>query len=100
MGDSGDDRAEDDGCNRHLDELDEPVPHRLDPVILAELRRKPADDDTKYDCHEHLDIENLVNWLFLLRSHRSRHRISSLISSCLRFPRHLYFLFCGGKSVQ
>ena len=60
MGDAGDDRAEDDRRDRHLDELDEAVAERLHPVLRGGVRRQPAEQRAQRNGREHLDIEVAV----------------------------------------
>ena len=44
----------------HLDELDEAVAERLDPVVGRKRRPQPADERTEHDGDQHLNVENLV----------------------------------------
>ena len=60
MGDAGDDGAEDDGRYHHLDQLDEAVAERLDPITCRVSRLKPAEQRADQDRNQHLDIQNLV----------------------------------------
>ena len=53
-------RAEDDRRDHHLDQLDEAVTERLDPVVGCNTRPKPADQGAKHDRNQHLNIKNLV----------------------------------------
>ena len=65
MRDAGDHRAEDDRRDHHLDQLDEAVAERLDPVIRRICRLKPAENRAEQDRDQHLDIENFVPGLLL-----------------------------------
>ena len=65
MRNAGDHRAEDDRRDHHLDQLDEAVAERLDPVIRRICRLKPAENRAEQDRDQHLDIENFVPGLFL-----------------------------------
>ena len=53
-------RAEDDRCNHHADQLDEAVAERLDPVIPGEIWKQPADECTKHDGDQDLDVQNPI----------------------------------------
>ena len=64
MGDARDDGAEDDRRDDHLDELDEAVAHRLDPVALRVLGREPPEEHAENDGDQHLDVEQFVPRLF------------------------------------
>ena len=46
--------------DHHLDELDEAVAQRLDPIALGDARRKPAEQEAQHDGGEHLHVEQLV----------------------------------------
>src|SRR5581483_2323197 len=52
--------AEDDRRDHHLDQLDEAVTERLDPVIGGKRRPQPADHDPEHDREQNLDIKNFV----------------------------------------
>ena len=56
MSDAGDDGAEDDRRDHHLDQLDEAVAERLDPVVGGKGRPQPADDGAEHNCYQHLHI--------------------------------------------
>ena len=60
MRDARDHRAEDDRRDHHLDQLDEAVAERLDPVVGREIGPQPADHDTEHDGDQHLNIKDLV----------------------------------------
>jgi hypothetical protein len=60
MRNARDHSAEDDRRDHHLDELDEAVAERLDPVIGCKSGPQPADHDTKQDGEQHLDIKDFV----------------------------------------
>ena len=60
MGDARHHGAEDDRRDHHLDQLDEAVAERLDPVVGRERRPQPADQRAEHDGDQHLDVENLV----------------------------------------
>src|SRR5258708_9554411 len=68
MRDAGHHGAEDDRRDQHLDQLDEPVAARLDPVVGGVGRLEPAEQRAEYDGNQHLDIENPVPGL--CRTHR------------------------------
>ncbi len=53
-------RAEDDWRNHHLDQLDEAVTERLDPVAGRKMLKIRTDKGTEHDSDEDLDIKNLV----------------------------------------
>ena len=53
-------RAEDDRRDHHLDQLDEAVAERLDPVVGRKIGPQPADDGAEHDPDQHLNVENLV----------------------------------------
>ncbi len=60
MRNARDHRAEDDRRDHHLDQLDEAVAERLDPVIGREVRQLPADEDADHDRDQHLNVEYFV----------------------------------------
>jgi hypothetical protein len=60
MRDSGNHRAEDNRRDHHLDQLDEAVPERLDPIVRCIVRCKPAEQRAEHDRNQHLNIENPV----------------------------------------
>ena len=74
MGDARHHGAEDDRRDHHLDQLDEAVAERLDPVVGRKRRPQPADQRAEHDGDQHLNVENLVPGL--CRAHRcfSRNR--------------------------
>ena len=65
VGDAGDHGAEDDGCDHHLDQLDEAVTQGLHPVIGGNVRRQPAQQAANDDGEEHLHVQDLVEGLLL-----------------------------------
>jgi hypothetical protein len=71
MGNAGHHGAENDRRDHHLDQFDEAIAHRLDPVIGGEDRKQPADNGTKHNGEKHLYIKLLINRLFRLFDHRS-----------------------------
>ena len=60
MRDAGNHGAEDDRRDHHLDQLDEAVAERLDPVIGRKIGPQPADQGAEHDRDQHLNIEHLV----------------------------------------
>ena len=66
MGDAGDDRAEDDRRDHHLDQLDEAVAERLDAGRGGEVGEGDADDDAEQDGEQDLDVELAVKRLLRL----------------------------------
>jgi len=60
MRDAGNHGAEDDRRDHHLDQLDEAVAERLDPVIGRQIGPQPADQGAEHDPDQHLNIEYLV----------------------------------------
>ena len=62
-GDAVHHRAEDDGCDHHLDHLDEGIAERLH--LLAELRVEMAEQHAHQDGREHLEIQALEERLVL-----------------------------------
>ena len=60
VGDARHHRAEDDRGNHHLDQLDEAVAERLDPVVGCKPRPQPADERAEHDGDQHLNIEDPV----------------------------------------
>ena len=63
MRDARHDRAEDDRRDHHFDQLYEAVAHRLDPLVLGEMREQPAHDHAEHDGDENLDVEQFVERL-------------------------------------
>ena len=74
MRDAGYHGAEDDRRDHHLDQLDEAVAKRLDPVVGRKRRPQPAEQRAEHDGDQDLNIENPVPGL--CRTHRcfSRYR--------------------------
>src|SRR4051812_5832509 len=60
MGDARDDGAKYDRRDDHLDQLDETVAHRLDPIALRVLGREPSEEHAENDGDQHLNVEQLV----------------------------------------
>ena len=52
--------AEDDRRDHHLDQFDEAVAERLDPVVGGEIGPQPADEGAEHDRDQNLHIENFV----------------------------------------
>ena len=58
--DADDDGGEDDGRERHADELDEAVAERLERD--GEVREETADDDAEHDADQDLQPERAERW--------------------------------------
>ncbi len=72
MGDARDDGAEDDRRDHHLDQLDEAVAERLDPLVGGKRRPERASQRAKHDRDQDLDVENFVPRLAAGTRRRSR----------------------------
>ena len=64
MGDAGDDGDEDDRRDHHLNQFDEAVAERLDPVVGGDVGGEPADQAAKHDGEENLHIKDGIERLF------------------------------------
>ncbi|GCC46520.1 hypothetical protein chiPu_0030416, partial [Chiloscyllium punctatum] len=60
MRDARDHGAEDDRRDHHLDQLDEAVAERLDPLVGGERWPERANQRAEHDRNQDLDIENFV----------------------------------------
>ena len=60
MRDAGYHGAEDDRRDHHLDQFDEAVTERLDPVVGRKGRPQPANQRAEHDGDQDLNIKNLV----------------------------------------
>ena len=65
MRDAGDHGAEDDRRDHHLDQLDEAVAERLDPIVGGDLRVEPAENAADQNGGENLHIKDLIQRHFL-----------------------------------
>ncbi len=66
--------AEDDRRDHHLDQLDEAIAERLDPVVGRKRRPKPADQRTEHDGNQDLNVKNPIPGLCRTRGRFGRDR--------------------------
>ena len=97
MRDSGNHRAEDNRRDHHLDQLNEAVAERLDPIVRCIGRRKPAEKRAEHDRNQHLNIENPVPGFCCGRWHRGCDRCRHVVPSPMAICRSFRRFFADGR---